>query len=198
MTAMSTPFTQRQYVLNTERLIVRTAEHADAPAILRYITENRDFLTPWEPARSPDYYTLAFHQDLIRRETLERDRGVGVRLYLWERTEPSVIVGMINLANFVRGVGQFCTVGYALAEAAQGKGYMSEALTAVVGFSFDELRLHRVQANYIPRNERSGHVLRRCGFVVEGYARDYLMINGTWEDHILTALTNPAWKPPQY
>ena len=51
-------------------------------------------------------------------------------------------------------------------------------------------------ANYIPHNERSGRLLRRLGFMVEGYARDYLFINGAWRDHILTALTNPNPRPP--
>jgi ribosomal-protein-alanine N-acetyltransferase len=45
-------------------------------------------------------------------------------------------------------------------------------------------------ANYIPTNERSGLLLKRLGFAVEGYARDYLLINGQWRDHVLTALTN--------
>ena len=44
---------------------------------------------------------------------------------------------------------------------------------------FREQNLHRIQANYVPRNERSGGLLRRLGFVVEGYARDYLLLNGT-------------------
>ncbi len=45
-------------------------------------------------------------------------------------------------------------------------------------------------ANYVPTNERSGRLLRRLGFTVEGYARDYLCLNGTWQDHILTSLIN--------
>ncbi|MBE9234176.1 30S ribosomal protein S5 alanine N-acetyltransferase, partial [Cuspidothrix issatschenkoi LEGE 03284] len=49
-------------------------------------------------------------------------------------------------------------------------------------------------ANYMPHNRRSAKVLKRLGFVVEGYATDYLMINGQWEDHILTSLTNPHWR----
>lgn len=185
-----------RYLLTTERLIVRPPESTDAPAVLSYVAENRDHLTPWEPSRSPEFYTLAFHQDLIRRETQERERGVGVRFYLWERADPSGrIAGMINLVNFVRGVGQFASVGYALADWAQGRGYMTEALSAVVRFAFapDGLRLHRLQAGYLPRNEKSAHVLRRCGFTVEGYARDYLMINGRWEDHILVGLLNERW-----
>jgi ribosomal-protein-alanine N-acetyltransferase len=43
----------------------------------------------------------------------------------------------------------------------------------------------------VPTNERSGRLLRRLGFVVEGYARDYLFIGGQFRDHVLTSLTHP-------
>ena len=71
---------------------------------------------------------------------------------------------------------------------------MAEALAGAIDFAFDSLHLHRIEANYMPHNRRSGNTLRRLGFVVEGYARDYLLINGKWEDHILTSLSNPHWE----
>lgn len=49
-------------------------------------------------------------------------------------------------------------------------------------------------AAYLPHNQRSAKLLKRLGFVVEGYACDYLTIDGQWEDHILTSLTNCNWK----
>ncbi|RQM45250.1 GNAT family N-acetyltransferase, partial [Aeromonas caviae] len=57
---------------------------------------------------------------------------------------------------------------------------------------FRERGLHRIMASYMPANLRSGALLERLGFEQAGYARDYLMINGRWEDHVLTALINPA------
>jgi ribosomal-protein-alanine N-acetyltransferase len=86
-------------------------------------------------------------------------------------------------------------VGYSLAESKQGNGYMSEAVSLCVEYIFDELNFHRIVANYMPRNQRSGNLLKKLGFVVEGYARDYLLINGKWEDHILTSLINTHWQP---
>lgn len=71
---------------------------------------------------------------------------------------------------------------------------MHEALQAGIAYVFNELRLHRVMAGYMPRNLRSARVLGRLGFVIEGYARDYLLVDGRWEDHVLTALVNPQWK----
>ena len=46
-----------------------------------------------------------------------------------------------------------------------------------------------------PTNERSGRLLSRLGFTIEGYARNYLNLNGQWCDHIMTSLTNPNWNP---
>jgi len=56
------------------------------------------------------------------------------------------------------------------------------------------MNLHRIMANYVPTNERSASVLKKLGFQVEGYARDYLYLNGKWRDHILTSLTNKDWQ----
>ena len=48
----------------------------------------------------------------------------------------------------------------------------------------------------MPRNAKSAAVLNKCGFVIEGEAKDYLLINGKWEDHILTACINEDWTMP--
>ena len=74
---------------------------------------------------------------------------------------------------------------------------MTEALQLAINFAFDELNLHRIMANHSPTNMRSAQLLRKLNFVVEGYARDYLLVHGEWQDHILTALTNHNWKRSQ-
>jgi [ribosomal protein S5]-alanine N-acetyltransferase len=109
---------------------------------------------------------------------------------MFERAAPRIIVGNINLTQVVRGAFQSCFLGFGLATAMQGRGYMTEAVRRVVAFAFNEWGLHRVAANYMPRNRRSAAVLERCGFLIEGRAASYLRINGRWEDHVLTAITN--------
>ncbi len=69
---------------------------------------------------------------------------------------------------------------------------MTEALLVATRWAFKELRLHRIMANYQPRNERSGRLLERLGFVREGLAHQYLFIDGEWKDHVLTSLTVEA------
>ena len=64
-------------------------------------------------------------------------------------------------------------------------GYMTAAVRAVIPFAFGTLRLHRLEAACIPANAASIRLLEKTGFVREGYAREYLCINGIWQDHLL-------------
>ena len=62
---------------------------------------------------------------------------------------------------------------------------MTRAVRALVPFAFDALRLHRLEAACIPTNQASIRLLEKTGFTREGYAREYLCINGVWQDHLL-------------
>lgn len=176
--------------LSTERLRVVPADAGLAGAVTEYNRTNREHLQPWNPLATHDTFREEAVRASLVRNMDERNAGRRYDYAIFLLDDPSVMIGQIALSNVVRGVFQACHLGYGLAATAQGKGYMTEALRAVIRFAFDQLRLHRLMANYMPRNERSAAVLRRLGFVVEGTAKDYLFINGRWEDHILTSLTN--------
>ena len=60
---------------------------------------------------------------------------------------------------------------------------MTEGLKLVLGFVFEDLGLHRVEANIQPHNDASRRLVQRCGFVLEGFSPKYLYINGQWRDH---------------
>jgi ribosomal-protein-alanine N-acetyltransferase len=70
---------------------------------------------------------------------------------------------------------------------------MTEAVRALTAYSFETLRLHRVEAAVQPVNEPSMRVLERVGFAREGLARRYLKINGVWQDHYLYAALDDDW-----
>jgi ribosomal-protein-alanine N-acetyltransferase len=176
--------------LHTERTCIRLAEAADAAELLRYRVANRAHLSPWEPLREEAYCTLEHCAQSIAdgRELARLDRGYP--LLVFDRDEREILA-TFTLANVVRGAFQACHLGYGLAAHAQGQGLMHEALQAGLAWAFGELDLHRVMANYLPRNERSARLLARLGFEREGYAQRYLRIAGVWEDHVLTALIRP-------
>jgi ribosomal-protein-alanine N-acetyltransferase len=129
---------------------------------------------------------------VIRRRAAEFADGRSACLLMLDRAaRDGAVIGRLNFTEIVRGPFRACILGYAVDRAYEGRGYMFEGLRAAIAWVFGELRLHRIMANYRPENERSGRLLERLGFVREGYARDYLFIDGAWRDHVLTALTNP-------
>jgi ribosomal-protein-alanine N-acetyltransferase len=178
----------------TPRTVVRLAEVDEAPAVVRYYSENRERLRPFDPERPPSFYEERFWRNQIRRNLDEFESDVSLRLFIFPADGERRILGNISFSNFVRGVGQYCTVGYSLGGDSEGRGLMTEALRASLSHVFRALNFHRVEASYMPHNVRSGKLLRRLGFVVEGYSRDFIRINGQWEDHVRTALMNPDWR----
>ncbi len=183
-------------LITSDRLILRIALQEDIPYILKYFNKNKNYLTPFYPTWAENFFTEEYWQYQIEGSLLEFIDGHSLKLVISPKKNITAIIGTINFSNFVRGAAHFCFVGYSLAENEQGKGYMTEGLKAATEYVFKELNMHRIMANYMPHNQRSGDVLKRLGFVVEGYARDYLLINGEWQDHILTSLTNPNWQIP--
>jgi ribosomal-protein-alanine N-acetyltransferase len=181
-------------LIETDRLIIRLAEVADVPEVVRFYNENRPHLQPFSPTFASEFLDEAMWVEQVQARARERAAGESFRAFLFARPEPARIVGNINLTQVQRGAFQSCTLGYNLGADDQGKGYMTEAVGAVVAFAFGMLKLHRVAANYMPWNTRSAAVLQRCGFRVEGHAPAYLFINGRWEDHVLTAIVNPDWR----
>jgi [ribosomal protein S5]-alanine N-acetyltransferase len=182
-------------VIETQRLVIRLAEVADVHEIIRYYGENRAHLQPFSPTYPPDFLDEATWLEQVRIRLPEFAAGSGFRAFIFPRASPSRIIGNLNLTAVNRGAFQSCVLGYNLAAGEQGKGYMTEAVRGAVKFAFESWRLHRVAANYMPRNTRSAAVLERCGFKIEGNAPAYLRIDGRWEDHVLTAITYPSWSP---
>ncbi len=147
---------------------------------------SRDFLTPWEPVWPVDDLTRSAFRRRIRRyaEDLRADQGYPFLIY---RNSDNALVGGLTLANIRRGVAQAGSLGYWMGLPFVRHGYMTAAVRAVIPFGFSTLRLHRLEAACIPTNVGSIRLLEKTGFVREGYARQYLCINGIWQDHLLYA-----------
>ena len=179
--------------LETPRTRLVLPDLEDAPRLIRYYKENQRHLARWESVRADEFYTEAFWLSEISKIRDEFVSDESVRLIILDRSDPAgAILGQCSLRNIIRGAFQACYLGYSLRHEAEGKGLMFEAVTAVIAYAFDDMGLHRIMANYMPTNERSARLLRRLGFSVEGYARDYLFLAGKWQDHIMTALINPS------
>lgn len=176
---------------DTERLALRELSARDLPELLDFQVRNRRFFAPWDPAREEAFFREAAQREIIRGERADNRRGTALRLWLFEPGSRH-IAGFIGLTNIVRGAFLSAFVGYKLDREARGRGLMTEALLAVVGIAFDELGLHRLEANIMPRNAASRRLAERAGFGEEGLSRRYLRIAGKWEDHLHYVRRNPA------
>jgi [ribosomal protein S5]-alanine N-acetyltransferase len=181
-------------LFETERLCMRLPAPEDAAAVADFYVRNRDHLQPWSPTLHPGLFSATFWVGEAERRLGDYHAGLEIRGFLFLRADPRRVVGNLSLTQIMRGALHACTLGYSLDVDAQGHGYMLEAVRGAVAYAFGTLGLHRVMADYMPRNRRSAAVLRQAGFVMEGYAREFLRINGRWEDHVLTAITNPDWR----
>ncbi|WP_434359825.1 ribosomal protein S5-alanine N-acetyltransferase [Parasalinivibrio latis] len=179
-------------VLTVDELTIKAIGREDAINVAAYFRANRDFLLPWEPHREPEFYSdIGWLKRASQLSDLQR-RQLSYYFLIYREGSDEVI-GTISFSNFIRFPMYACYVGYSLAENMQGKGIMRRALGRTIRFMFDDLKIHRIMANYMPRNSRSEAVLTANGFTKEGVAKAYLLINGKWEDHVLTSLINPKW-----
>jgi ribosomal-protein-alanine N-acetyltransferase len=167
-------------------VLLRMPVASDFPEWAALREQSRAFLTPWEPIWPPDDLTRSAFRRRLRRYA-EDQRSDAAYAFLIFRTSDGAMVGGLTLANIRRGVAQAGSIGYWTGQPFAHQGYMTAAVGALIPFCFGTLRLHRLEAACIPTNKPSIALLEKTGFQREGYARGYLCINGTWQDHLLYA-----------
>lgn len=157
-----------------------------------YYKRNRGFLEAFEPVRKEEFFSLEYQQAKIKKEIVEYEARTAFRFYIMTMEQPSKMIGMIGLNNVVWGA--FCSafLGYKLDKAFINRGYMSAAVEMLTKYAFEELGLHRIEANVMPKNKASLRVLEKKQFINEGISKYYLKIHGVWEDHIHMVKINYA------
>ncbi|MBI1363649.1 MAG: 30S ribosomal protein S5 alanine N-acetyltransferase [Proteobacteria bacterium] len=183
-----------ELTLHTERLRVSLPQPHDAAALHFYYMKNRQRLEPLEPTRPDDFYTLPYWNSRVA-SAQEAHRKDIYYSFIIKMNKSEQVFGCINFMNINRGSSYSCRVGYSLDAESEGQGIMREALAEAIKYMFRVQSMHRIRAAYMPHNDRSAKLLSSLGFQQEGLAKDYLLIDGTWRDHVLTALINPFWKP---
>jgi ribosomal-protein-alanine N-acetyltransferase len=155
-------------------------------------TQSRSFLAPWEPTWPPDALSRASFRARIARYSEDWRSDQSYNFFIFREDE--TLVGGVGLSNLRRGVAETASLGYWIGEPFARQRFMTTALPLVLDFSFDRLRLHRVEAACLPINVPSRSLLLRIGFAEEGYARRYLLIDGKWQDHLLFAMLREDWR----
>ncbi|RTL89004.1 N-acetyltransferase [Ancylobacter aquaticus] len=169
-----------------ETVLLRLPQMADFAAWSALREQSRDFLTPWEPTWPPYDLTRGSFRRRMRRYA--RDvREDAAYPFLVIRRADRALLGGVSLSNIRRGVTQTASLGYWMGAPYAGKGYMGAAVRTLLPFAHGTLGLRRIEAACLPGNAPSMRLLEGSGFRREGYGRQYLCINGTWQDHVLFA-----------
>ena len=175
------------------RVYLRAPLASDAAEFLAAAKASRALHGAWVQAPATRTRYLAF----VRRfGGLAGDDPLAVTHagFLVCRCEDDAIVGAFNIGEIVRGLFQSAYLGYYAFAPHAGAGYMSEGLELVLHVAFRVLKLHRLEANVQPTNRRSLALVRRAGFVREGYSRRYVRVAGRWRDHVRMALLVEDWR----
>jgi ribosomal-protein-alanine N-acetyltransferase len=137
--------TTLQAVLVTPRLHLLPPHTGLARAMLDYQVANRQHFAPWDPKPGDMFFTELYWTMQLRQQALGWEQGM-CALFAHLPEEPQRIVGTVSLSNIVRGVFQAAHLGYGIDHSLQGQGLMHEAVSQIIRFAFDDLRLHRLQA----------------------------------------------------
>lgn len=161
------------------KVIIREVESNDKQAFLAAMTGSQSLHYPW--VRAPltsdefDEYYLRFQQP-NQKSFLVCDQSGN-------------IVGVFNVSEIVRGLFQNAYLGFYVVSDYANKGYMSAGLKLVLDKVFNELKLHRIEANIQPENIQSINLVKKNGFRYEGFSPRYLKINNEWCGHEHWAMT---------
>ena len=106
----------------------------------------------------------------------------------------NTLIGTCTLAH-VDAQNRRAEIGFALRRDHWGRGYMSEATQTLIRFAFEELELHRLEADVDPRNDVSIRLLERLGFQREGYLRERWLVGQEINDGVFYGLLRSEWLP---
>ena len=164
---------------------VRSPESQDCDEFLRLNRASRQLYKGWvSPMTTPQGFA----------NYLKRCAQPDFEGFLVCRNDDDAIIGSINLSQIVRGGFKSAYLGYQGGAPFVRRGYMREALELVIGYAFNPMKLHRLEANIQPENRASIALVKRVGFTKEGYSRRYLKVCGRWRDHERWAIIVEDWR----
>ena len=166
------------------RVELRLLADDDRDELVDAMVRSRELHEPWITGPT----TPGEFDELLQRT--EDDSFVALLIRL---RDDGRIAGVFQISQIFLKAFQSAFLGYSGVAGLEGKGYMTEGMGLVLDYAFGELRLHRLEANIQPGNTASIALVRRCGFVKEGFSEKYLKIGGEWRDHERWAIRSEIW-----
>jgi ribosomal-protein-alanine N-acetyltransferase len=165
------------------RTLLRPLRASDEAAWIEAVLASRELHHPWSaPASTPEAFRTRLAQVGDRLQTL----------LLVDRETGRPAAGF-TFSEIVRGCFRSAYLGYSALRPFAGTGRTSEGLELALQWGFEQLELHRIEANIQPGNEASVRMVERAGFELEGLSKGYLRIDGQWRDHERWAIREEIW-----
>jgi RimJ/RimL family protein N-acetyltransferase len=157
--------------METERLTLRAYRAGDGPVLYAASRRNRDHLAEFESGNVLMHLQNEGHAEAVVRE-LAADWVARKHFFvgLFDKATGEW-AGQVYVGPTHWDLREF-TIGYVADVRYEGRGYISEAVTRVLGWLFGELGAHRVKSDCNEDNTRSWRLLERCGFRREGHLRE--------------------------
>ncbi len=181
--------TNSPFLAITNRLKLRALEKKDAKRLFAYRNQPDVMLFQgWTPADPEE--VAAYAEEMASRENFAVGHWYQVIVELAENQQ---VIGDVAFC-IEKETGQQAELGIALDSEYQGYGYAQEAVKALVGFLFEELKLHRVHLSVDPANSASLKLCERVGFRQEGHLKSAVYFKGLWCDDIIMAMLKSEWQ----
>jgi ribosomal-protein-alanine N-acetyltransferase len=170
----------RRAISTGPRVFLRHPVAADQKEMVALKRASRAHLAQWEasPVGGGDMFGVWWFRRFLKSCNTDRSQ----RFVVCKR-DTGQIIGQLGLGEISRGAFQSCYLGYWIGVPFTRQGLMTEAVRLALRHAFTKLKLHRVEANIVPRNRASKKLARKVGMRYEGRAKRYLKVAGKWEDH---------------
>lgn len=179
-------------IYETERLQLKTLDMDAVPMVLSFYKENKEAFEPWEPLRSPHFYTPAYHKASLSAEYNQMAEGKLLRFWVFIKNHPEEIIGTLCYQNLLKEPYLSCSLGYKFSTRYQHQGYAQESIRKGNEILFDEFHLHRIEAHIMPNNKPSLQLIEKLSFQYEGMSYSHARVQGDWTDHKRYSKINPA------
>lgn len=174
-------------IITTPRLLLRWISEDDIDSLYE-IFSNPQVMRYWSTVPLANREAAA----ALQREIAEGNENEQMLKWGLALRDSNTVIGTTTLFNLNLDNGR-AELGYAMAHAYWGKGYMNEALKALVSHAFEVMELRRLEADVDPRNAASIRTLERLGFQREGFLRERWHVNGEIQDAIFYGLLRREW-----
>ena len=174
-------------VITTPRLVLRWISEDDIDAVYDIFSDPQ-VMRYWSTGPLSNREAAA----RMQREIAEGNLNDTMMKWGLALRESNTLMGTTTLFNLNRDNGR-AEIGYALSRSIWGKGYMNEALQALLKHAFEVLEMRRLEADVDPRNTASIRTLERLGFQREGFLRERWHVNGEIQDAIFFGLLRREW-----